>query len=277
MQGFFHPFAPVDANWYLLHWSLLHHVLLWVNWLVWRDVVLGRLSIVLPDHSVEIAISLEKILIFPCLCWKNTLPSSGSTILSLNFLYDEFVNRWLLSLHLLRTKVVSSLVARMASIYISLTQGSYANHREQISDHIAFDLKIQGTISVHRWGQIHLHQPWLKVRVNQNIETENLEASINVWYIVGKRCKKGIFHWKQRLHNHIIDSFKKLSCLGFTNVEGKKVLQRSQTPFAAKVLFMIAGNKICIFLIHTVIGKMLKSFVFAVVGTSIVLLCGEPG
>ena len=54
----------------------------------------------------------------------------------------------------------------------------HSDEIEELRNHVAFDLSVEGTVRGQGRGQVHLQQPGLEVFRKENIKTKQLEKYI---------------------------------------------------------------------------------------------------
>lgn len=87
-----------------------------------------------------------------------------------------------------------------------LVGGHHAHHGEHVGDHGALDLQVQGAVGVEGGGEVDLQQPGAQVVIQQDIESQHLEAVCAVGHIHLHRTEHSMFDAEDRLDDQVVNA-----------------------------------------------------------------------
>jgi hypothetical protein len=182
---------------------------------------MNRFHHALSQQPIKVSITF-KIHIIPIVSHrKNSIPLSSPFILFFHQLYHEFIDcRPWLQRASFTFKKIFRLELYMTALDVTFVQRNDACHGQKVSNHVALNFQIQRTVSVHGRRHVDFNEPGLQVRVNQDIEAQNLKTGINVRHRFLKRGVQDTLATDDCFDNKLVNSFKKVLSLLLSNVIG---------------------------------------------------------
>ena len=152
----------------------------------------------------------------------------------------------------------------------------HSSEREQVCDHVRFDLLIQRRVTAHSWGQIDLKDPWLQLAVHKHVKSKQLKAIVlRKWTIHLIRIIDHVFAANHRFDNQISNLGKKKLVIQTHPLQAfpqrSNRLLRTSVVFRRIRVILEVGSK----LVETVIGQVSEFGLFASLAEGLVLLGGE--
>lgn len=71
---------------------------------------------------------------------------------------------------------------------------------------MTLDREIKRTVRAQAWAQVHLHQPWLEIRVKQDVEAKDFVAVLSMHLVLFHRLEHIMLTTGQSLDEHVKDT-----------------------------------------------------------------------